>query len=48
MFFFNRARSKNMRHMRHPPMADYSARCCQTNDFKHQIDGAIEIYALNN
>ena len=22
--------------------------CCQTNDFKHQIDGAIEIYALNN
>ena len=22
--------------------------CCQTNDCKHQIDGAIEIYALNN
>jgi hypothetical protein len=23
-------------------------RCCQTNDCKHQIDGAIEICALNN
>ena len=27
----------------------YFARgCCQTNDCKHQIDGAIEIYALNS
>ena len=25
-----------------------TVRCCQTNDCKHQIDGAIEIYALNN
>ena len=23
-------------------------RCCQTNDCKHQIEEAIEIYALNN
>ena len=22
--------------------------CCQTNDCKHQIDGAIKIYALNS
>ena len=22
--------------------------CCQTNDCKHQIDGAIQIYALNS
>ena len=24
------------------------AGCCQTNDCKHQIEGAIKIYALNN
>jgi len=27
---------------------EYMNRCCQTNDCKHQIDGAIEIYALNS
>jgi D-lactate dehydrogenase (cytochrome) len=27
---------------------DVSDGCCQTNDCKHQINRAIEIYALNN
>jgi len=27
---------------------DNFSRCCQTKDCKHQIDGAIEIYALNS
>jgi hypothetical protein len=29
-------------------LLEFAQRCCQTNDCKHQINRAIEIYALNN
>jgi hypothetical protein len=28
--------------------SEQSERCCQINENSHQIEGAIEIYALNN